>query len=64
MKQNCISLKMEVIEMFTLVELFQSFIIAIVFIFLFKLHRELFPHGYFVTGDILSEIEYAPTKNQ
>jgi hypothetical protein len=43
-------------------DLFQSFIIAIFFVILFKLQRELFSHVYFAASDIVFGFESAPTK--
>ncbi|MDO6448996.1 hypothetical protein [Oceanobacillus profundus] len=47
--------------MYSLEELFLSFVIAVVFIFIFKLHRELFNESYWATSDILSDIDQAPS---
>lgn len=47
--------------MFSLIELLHSFIIAIGFIFLLKLHREIFPKSYFASSNLISDIEVAPS---
>lgn len=47
--------------MYSLEELFLSSIIAVAFIYLFKLHRELFNENYWATSDILSDIDQAPS---
>lgn len=48
--------------MFTFIELFYSFIIAIGLIFLFKLQRELSPRTYFSMSDIIYGINSIPTR--
>jgi len=48
-------------SLYSLEELFFSFIVAIIFIFIFKLQKEIFNESYWATSDILSGIEKAPT---
>lgn len=49
--------------MYSVIDLFYSFLIAIFFIMLFKLHKELFSVVYFSMSDILSDITHrSPTR--
>lgn len=48
--------------MFSFEDLFVSFCIAIVLIFLFKLQRELSPRTYFSMSDIINGVESSPTR--
>lgn len=48
--------------MFSLEELFLTFVIAIAFIYIFKLHKELFPGSYWATSDIISETIDPPSQ--